>query len=545
MKNNGKRIAKYLCFLLLVFAFNINVNATKIYYADENGVRKATATAPAGYPNYDEDGIKTYGIRTITKYEKPTHYYACGNGAGQIVNQQKPCSENIDGDNAGYIHQEGDIYTCALTDSDSVIGNKVEKDDIDKEVCPVYSDWTATYDECDTDNEKTCKEGPTFYYWYKEVEGGILIDFADNQKLYFAIKNYLINARENDEDTQIKDAEVIFLGNEKTVFKIAFADISKITKLDLSKREISDIKELKHFTGLNKLDLSSNNITDISALSSLVSLTALDLSDNKIKDISPLKGLFNLTSLYLSTNRIEKIEPIIGLKKLEYLNVGLNKLTDTKLIKKIENYDTMDKLYYLNELKKSGMLKTWSEFAEEVTNLASYLDLTVKYTQDSLSLVYDGKEYLQFKKDNNILKYTSKQIESELVYFFYVLVFFDYDTDDVENIEKKCESSSGYSLTSTLADVPEDTKITKESIEFCNCYMSKFGDYSKLTATYDDNGYAKTIDYSFDLRYFFGDSVASNSKTGVSNWLILLGITLMCSAIGFMIVYKHKTGVQL
>lgn len=538
MKNNGKRIAKYLCFLLLVFAFNMNVDAIKIYYADENGVRMATATAPAGYPNYDEDGIKTYGIRTITKYEKPTHYYACGNGAGQIVNQKKPCSENIDGDNAGYIHQEGDIYTCALTDSDSVIGNKVKEDDINKEICPVYSDWTPTDKVCDLTNEETCQEGPTLYFWYKEVESGILIDFADNQKLYFAIKETLT-------EEQIEAAEVNFLGNEKTDFKIAFADISKITKLDLGNREISDIKELKHFTGLTKLELDNNSITEVSALSNLINLTYLDLENNNIKDISPLKGLVNLSSLSLMWNRIEKIEPIIGLKKLEELGIGYNKLTDTILIKKIENYDTLYKHYYFNELKKSGMLKNWSELAEEFTYFGSNYGITFKYTQDSLSIIDYGNELIKFERKNNVLKYTSKTFSPYFQNFYMALIGLDYDIDDIENLEKKCESSSNYSLTSPLAEVPEDEKFTKEDVEHFNCYLSKFGDYSKLTVTYDDNGYAKTIDYSFDLRYFFGDSVASNSKTGVSNWLILLGITLMCSAIGFMIVYKHKTGVQL
>ena len=54
------------------------------------------------------------------------------------------------------------------------------------------------------------------------------------------------------------------------------------------------------------------------------------------------------------------------------------------------------------------------------------------------------------------------------------------------------------------------------------------------------------MDFSFDLRYFFGDNVpGKNPKTGVSNALVLLGITLLSSAIGFMVLFRHKTGIQL
>ena len=54
------------------------------------------------------------------------------------------------------------------------------------------------------------------------------------------------------------------------------------------------------------------------------------------------------------------------------------------------------------------------------------------------------------------------------------------------------------------------------------------------------------MSFSFDMRYFYGDSAAvKNPKTGVSNALVLLGITLMCNAIGFVVIYKHKTGIQL
>ena len=75
------------------------------------------------------------------------------------------------------------------------------------------------------------------------------------------------------------------------------------------------------------------------------------------------------------------------------------------------------------------------------------------------------------------------------------------------------------------------------------CLFSKFGDYLNFNITHNDN--EDEIDFSFDLNYFFGEAASNNPKTGVSNALVLLGITFMCSAIGFVVMYKHKTGIQL
>ena len=77
--------------------------------------------------------------------------------------------------------------------------------------------------------------------------------------------------------------------------------------------------------------------------------------------------------------------------------------------------------------------------------------------------------------------------------------------------------------------------------------LVSIGDYLKLDVKYEENSNTiEKMDFSFDLSYFFGDNVpGKNPKTGVSNALVLLGITLLSSAIGFMVLFRHKTGIQL
>ena len=191
------------------------------------------------------------------------------------------------------------------------------------------------------------------------------------------------------------------------------------------------------------------------------------------------------------------------------------------LLKKIENYDSIEKYYSYNDYKKSGLIKNWSDFVREVT-LSFSNHFSVSSTKDSMEFIDSEKTIAKFEYKNNILKLTS------------------FSTGDVGN----------YAVLGILAMSITHSEIDKLD-ETCKendykCYFSKYGDYLKLNVTYDDNKKEITkMDMSFDLRYFYGDSGSKNPKTGVPNALVLLGITLMSCAIGFVVIYKHKTGIQL
>ncbi|MBO1059010.1 MAG: leucine-rich repeat domain-containing protein, partial [Dolichospermum sp. JUN01] len=81
-------------------------------------------------------------------------------------------------------------------------------------------------------------------------------------------------------------------------------------------------------TKLTTLDLSVNQISDIKPLSNLTNLTSLSLWGNQISDIKPLSNLTNLTTLYLWINKISDIKPLSNLTKLTNLYLGENKISD-------------------------------------------------------------------------------------------------------------------------------------------------------------------------------------------------------------------------
>ncbi len=514
MKKKKTNIIKFISFLLLIFSFNLSVNAetTKIYYADDRGIRKFAAEAPTGYPNH-EGGVEApmYRSRTITGTYKPTLYYECAvsetEGAASVF--QTTACDSEESKNPEYKYQKSKTYRCVESSSATVKESEVIEGykDSDGEACNKYSEWSPAtnekptgYDEKRTDLYQTYTA--RVYFWYKEVANGTTIDFTNNKVLYDAIKSEIST-------TQIKNAEINFIEEKdkdgKDTYKILAADISKITSLDLRMNNIVDITQLGKFTGLTKLDLSTN----------------------KIVNIDSLKYLVNLEKLFLSRNYIISIEPIIGLKKLEVLYLECNEIINLNLLKKIENYNSIEKHFYLNDFKKSGLIKNWAEFTDEIMNFSNEVSneseiYAVKYTQDSLTFLENNKEIGKFEFKNNILKFVSGDIEAERLMLLFLRAI-GYSYNDIAEKGSLCEEN--------------DIK----------CYYSKFGDYLKLDVKYDESSdRIEKMDFSFDLRYFFGDNVpGKNPKTGVSNALVLLGITLLSSAIGFMVLFRHKTGIQL
>lgn len=503
MKKKNSNIIKFVGFLLLMFSFNLNINAetTKIYYADSRGIRDFAAEAPTGYPNH-EGGVTVtmYRYRTVTGTYKPTLYYECAvNETSDVKVFQTVACDSEESKNPEYKYQKSKTYRCVESSSDTVEKSEVIEGykDSDGEVCKKYSEWSsastekpAGYDEKNTDLYQSATG--TVYYWYKEVANGTTIDFTNNKVLYNAIKSEI-------SAVYIKNAEINFI-EENNTYKIVAADISKVTSLNLESMKIENIDQIGKFTGL----------------------VYLRLPENKITNIDSIKNLSNLEYLYLNYNYISSIESLVGLKKLKELDIKDNDIINLGLLKKIENYNSISKAYYVNDYKKSEIIKNWADFVYEFTLMISYdTNYSVAATNDSLQVMDNGTSLLKFEYKNNILKLISFDKEESYL-AFYPLVM---------------------SITNSEYD---KLSITCKDNDY-NCYLSKYGDYLKLDYTYDEkNDEFTKIDMSFDLRYFYGDTAINNNpKTGVSNALILLGITLMSSAVGFVVIYKHKTGIQL
>ncbi|WP_264525945.1 T9SS type A sorting domain-containing protein [Flavobacterium sp. N502536] len=110
--------------------------------------------------------------------------------------------------------------------------------------------------------------------------------------------------------------------------KVATESISKVTFLDLSNSNISDVKGIEDFTSLTYLDLNYNNIQSIN-VSQNKSLKKLSLHDNKLKalNVTANKELFNLM---FSMNQISTID-LSQNKKVHYVTADRNELTSIDL----------------------------------------------------------------------------------------------------------------------------------------------------------------------------------------------------------------------
>jgi Leucine-rich repeat (LRR) protein len=75
------------------------------------------------------------------------------------------------------------------------------------------------------------------------------------------------------------------------------------------------------------LDFTSQNLTDLGPLAGLTRLQHLYLSSNRITELKPLAGLVKMKKLYLSVNPINNPSPLAGLKELVVVNLADNPIT--------------------------------------------------------------------------------------------------------------------------------------------------------------------------------------------------------------------------
>ena len=133
-------------------------------------------------------------------------------------------------------------------------------------------------------------------------------------------------------------------------------NLTKLIKLDIAGRGITNIRPLENLTNLILLEVSYNNLAEIAAVSNmkklirlyirksnveditgiknLENLDFLDAADNQIKDISELQYLPNIHLLGLSGNKIEDILPLVNnpyLGQGVYLYLGGNPLNEKSL----------------------------------------------------------------------------------------------------------------------------------------------------------------------------------------------------------------------
>lgn len=161
-----------------------------------------------------------------------------------------------------------------------------------------------------------------------------------DERYQYLLKRAIIRRVENDE--RVIFAELPGLPGVLVVYRKPSERNSNPERLNLDRRELSQVPLLEGEEKLRLLNYQHNFITKIENLLSLPNLIFLDLYNNQIKEINGLHTVSTLRVLMLGKNQIEKIKNLNMLIKLDVLDLHSNK------IGKIENLNGLQELRVLN-----------------------------------------------------------------------------------------------------------------------------------------------------------------------------------------------------
>ena len=106
-----------------------------------------------------------------------------------------------------------------------------------------------------------------------------------------------------------------------------------LEELDLSDKQLVDLRPVSTLHRLKKLNLSQNALESadgpegakrLPALKSLMQLQELNLNDNRLVDVSSLAEIPSLRKVWLQGNRIDEVQPLSVLPDLTFLDVRRN-----------------------------------------------------------------------------------------------------------------------------------------------------------------------------------------------------------------------------
>ena len=246
--------------------------------------------------------------------------------------------------------------------------------------------------------------------------------------------------------SNLKDRGFAVIKPSNTTILMYSDDINKVDALNLSGKEITNLKGISSFKNLKKLSISNNKIEDLTEVYKITNLEELVMNDNNIKSLNGIGSLTKLTKLNINTNPISNMSEISKLTNLKYLYVAnckltyftvdltnLTKLEEISLInnslctdgiaalakgtnlKKIDlNNNKITNLSALSGLKKLEQLSVNNNLINEVSTLGNTNKITMKNNNGNLvttSGTLDMPKLLQEVKNSNSKLYTDKDLK--------------------------------------------------------------------------------------------------------------------------------------
>lgn len=188
----------------------------------------------------------------------------------------------------------------------------------------------------------------------------------------------------------------IYARNAHFILNLSHKEITSITDLDLSVRDIHDLTGMENFTALKTLNLSENAITTIDQLKYCTNMLSLNVSNNNLgNNNTAIVQMTKLTDLYLSNTKMTNIESIEALidywtskKKFtlttldisgnEFTNEDIRKIAEiSSLIQlnlsnnKLDNIDTFENLK-----GKISVLDVSQNSIQDISVLSKFTNLT-------------------------------------------------------------------------------------------------------------------------------------------------------------------------
>jgi len=119
-------------------------------------------------------------------------------------------------------------------------------------------------------------------------------------------------------------------------------NLTNLIRFGVNNTLVSDLKPLTNLTDLQALDLDSTQVSDLTPLKDLNSLQRLYLRNTKVSDINPLAGIINLQVLFLHHTSISNLEPLKNLTKLIRLGINNTPVYDLKPLSNLTNIQALD-----------------------------------------------------------------------------------------------------------------------------------------------------------------------------------------------------------
>ncbi|MDJ0628786.1 MAG: leucine-rich repeat domain-containing protein [Rhodobacter sp.] len=117
--------------------------------------------------------------------------------------------------------------------------------------------------------------------------------------------------------------------------------LDRLTNLDLSMTQVTDLTPLQPLTGLEQLLLIQTRVTNLSPLQTLSALRTLVLDYSQITDLAPLSSLENLQELKMWGCPVEDLKPLTQLQSLERLKLTNTRIGDVSALRNLRSLDTL------------------------------------------------------------------------------------------------------------------------------------------------------------------------------------------------------------